>query len=93
MSVYQFNPLKDPRWQPFVDHHPGGSIFHSADWLEALRRTYGYEPVVYTTTSPGKELSNGIVFCRIHSWVSGSRLVSLPFSDHCEPLAAALDRT
>ena len=89
MSVYQFNPLKDPRWQPFVDHHPCGSIFHSADWLEALCRTYGYEPVVYTTTSPGKELSNGIVFCRIRSWVSGSRLVSLPFSDHCEPLADA----
>jgi hypothetical protein len=36
---------------------------------------------------PGKELLNGIVFCRIRSWVSGSRLVSLPFSDHCEPLA------
>ena len=89
MSVYQFNPLKDPRWQAFVDHHPGGSIFHCADWLEALCRTYGYEPVVYTTSSPGKELTNGIVFCRIHSWVSGSRLVSLPFSDHCEPLADA----
>jgi CelD/BcsL family acetyltransferase involved in cellulose biosynthesis len=45
--------------------------------------------VVYTTTAPGKELLNGIVFCRIRSWLSGSRLVSLPFSDHCEPLADA----
>ncbi len=93
MSVYKLNPLQDPRWQIFVDHHPHGSVFHTTFWLEALHRTYGYEPVVYTTTSPGNDLSNGIVFCRIHSWVSGSRLVSLPFSDHCEPLAAALDRT
>src|ERR1700738_4315153 len=91
MSVYKFNPLQDPRWQSFVDRHQHGSVFHTTYWLKALQRTYGYEPTVYTTTPPGKELSNGIVFCRIRSWVSGSRLVSLPFSDHCEPLADAQD--
>jgi hypothetical protein len=32
-------------------------------------------------------LSNALVSCEIHSWVTGRRLVSLPFSDHCEPLA------
>ena len=89
MSVYKLNPLQDPRWQSFVDRHPRGSMFHATYWLEALHRTYGYAPVVYTTTPPGKELLNGIVFCRIRSWLSGSRLVSLPFSDHCEPLADA----
>lgn len=91
MGIYSLNPLQDPRWQPFVDQHPRGSIFHSTYWLEALRRTYGYEPIVYTTTPPGSYLSNGIVFCRIHSWVSGTRLVSLPFSDHCDPLASPED--
>lgn len=29
---------------------------------------------------------NGIVFCRVSSWLTGRRVVSLPFSDHCEPL-------
>ena len=35
-----------------------------------------------------------IVFCAVNSWLTGSKLVSLPFSDHCEPLlddAADLD--
>jgi hypothetical protein len=32
-------------------------------------------------------LENGLVFCRVESWSTGRRLVSLPFSDHCEPLA------
>lgn len=27
-----------------------------------------------------------MVFCRVDSWFTGHRLVSLPFSDHCEPL-------
>jgi hypothetical protein len=91
VSVYELNPLQDLRWQRFVDHHPRASLFHTTCWLEALRRTYGYEPVVYTTTPPGKELSNGLVFCLIRSWLSGGRLVSLPFSDHCEPLAVGDD--
>jgi lipid II:glycine glycyltransferase (peptidoglycan interpeptide bridge formation enzyme) len=93
VSVYNLNPLQDRRWQDFVDRHPHGSVFHSSPWLDALRRTYGYDPVVYTTTPPAKELSNGIVFCRVHSWLSGSRLVSLPFSDHCEPLADPAETT
>src|SRR5260370_42597698 len=27
-----------------------------------------------------------MLFCRIRSWVTGNRIVSLPFSDHCAPL-------
>jgi hypothetical protein len=42
--------------------------------------------VAFTTSSPTDELKNGLVFCRINSWLTGRRLVSLPFSDHCEPL-------
>ena len=39
-----------------------------------------------TTSAPGEELSNGVVFCQVQSWLTGPRMVSLPFSDHCEPL-------
>src|SRR5262249_40551519 len=31
------------------------------------------------------------VFCRVKSWLTGWRLVSLPFSDHCEPLVSSPD--
>ena len=86
MSVYAFNPLTDPRWSEFVHGHPRASIFHTTGWLEALRRTYGYVPMGYTTSAPGELLTNGIVLCRISSWLTGPRMVSLPFSDHCEPL-------
>jgi len=63
---------------------PRASVFHSRGWLEALKRTYGYEPIVLTTTPDGP-LSNGLVLCRVKTWLS-RRLVSLPFSDHCDPL-------
>ena len=86
MKIFMLDPLADARWSRLVDRHPRASVFHTRGWLEALHRTYGYEPVVYTSTSPSEELANGIVFCRIASWLTGRRMVSLPFSDHCEPL-------
>jgi len=80
------DPITDPRWERFLQRHPRASLFHSAAWLKALSRTYGYKPIAYTTSSAGKDLQNGMVFCRVESWLTGRRLVSLPFSDHCEPL-------
>jgi len=84
--IYKLDPLGDPRWQALVDRHPNASVFHTSGWLEAVRRTYGYKPVVFTTSSPTHELRSGLLFCRIRSWLAGRRMVSLPLSDSCEPL-------
>lgn len=84
--VEEIDPLIDARWPPFVESQPAASVFHSRGWLEALHRTYGYSPAVVTTSQPGKDLANGLVFCRVSSWLTGRRIVALPFSDHCEPL-------
>ena len=51
-----------------------------------MAETYGFRPVVLTSTPDGQPLLNGIPFCEVQSWITGPRLVSLPFSDHCEPL-------
>ena len=83
---YQVDPIKDARWAELVDRHPKASVFHTVGWLKTLQRTYSYEPVVFTTSSPNDGLKNALVFCPINSWLTGCRLVSLPFSDHCEPL-------
>src|ERR1039458_3839762 len=85
-AVYQVDPLKDPRWMPFLQQHPLASVFHTSGWLEALRRTYGYQPIAFTLSARGTELKDAIVFCRVKSWLTGCRMVSLPFSDHCQPL-------
>lgn len=86
MNVFEINPLQDPRWQRFLDGSPASSVFHAPPWIRALQRTYGYEPVVFTTSPANAELSNGVLACRVKSWITGVRLVSVPFSDHCQPL-------
>jgi len=86
MPLYEIDPIRDRRWSDLVERCSASSVFQTPQWLEALRRTYGYGPVAFTDAAPGESLRNGLVFCRINSWVTGRRLVSLPFSDHCEPL-------
>lgn len=89
MTPHVVDPIADPRWSEFIGRDSRAVLFHSPGWLLALRETYGYEPVVLTTSLPSQPLADGLVFCRIKSWFTGTRLVSLPFSDHCEPLVGA----
>jgi hypothetical protein len=84
--VFELNPLHDPRWKTFVDSHPDASIFHQVEWLQALEACYGYAPVALTLSPPESPLENGLVLCEVRSRLTGNRLVSIPFSDHCEPL-------
>ena len=91
MNLCVTNPLTDNRWEKLVDHHPRASAFHRRGWIEALARTYGYKPVVVTSAPAGEPLNSGIVLCLISSWITGTRLVSLPFADHCEPLVSDVD--
>lgn len=57
--------------------------------MEALQSTCGYEPLAFTTSPEGSALDTGTVFCVVRSPVTGHRLVSLPYADHC----ALLDNT
>ncbi len=85
-TVHTIDPLTDPRWPEFIEQHQAASVFHSRGWLHTLQTTYGYEPLAVTTSTPTERLTNALLFCVVRSWVTGDRVVSLPFTDHCEPL-------
>ena len=85
-GVWTIDPLRDDRWPDFIARHQKATVFHTRGWLKALQATYGYEPLVFTTSAPSDTLTDAVVCCAVRSWLTGRRLVSLPFSDHCEPL-------
>jgi hypothetical protein len=86
VTVHTLDPLTDARWSDLVARHPDASVFHTTAWLNALQKTYGYQPIAFTTSAPGSALADGVAFCGVRSWLTGRRLVSLPFADHCQPL-------
>ena len=86
MTIQIIDPLTDSRWSDLAARHPRATAFHQTGWLKALADTYGYRPIALTSASAGEPLRDGMVLCHIASWITGHRLVSLPFADHCEPL-------
>jgi hypothetical protein len=88
--VFEFDPLEDRRWDDFVERHPRSSVFHRKEWLRALKWAYDYEPTAVSSCPPGTPLTDALVFCIVKSRWRGNRLVSLPFSDHCEVLTNSM---
>ena len=84
MHVETINPLSDPSWEEFAAAQPRATAFHSTAWMRVLRDTYGFQPRYLAARGEDGRIRAGIPLAR----VGGGRLVGLPFSDLCPPLAA-----
>lgn len=62
------------------------SVFHHPAWLVNLRDTYSYDIWASCLADPGGRLLAGLPVATIRSRITGDRLVSVPFSDVCEPV-------
>lgn len=81
----EIDPTREVRWTELLESHPSTSVFHSVSWLRALGSCYGFRPRAWYLNSPLTG-SVGLAACEVRSRLTGARLVSMPFSDHCEPL-------
>jgi len=77
------------RWDEFVASHPQGTAFHLSNWGRVLQRTYQYTPYYVILEDHDREIKAGCPFFLIKSWVTGTRLVCLPFTDACYPLVTS----
>lgn len=85
--VVEIDPLNDPRWSDLESRTPYGSIFTSAKWLRVLQRTYDFAIRGTAIEDASGRLTGALAHVSI-SDMRGKRLVSLPFSDYCDPLVA-----
>ena len=83
-TVVCVDPCYDPRWQQLILSQPS-SVFHSPKWMQVLSETYGWEMSAYLIVDPNGTPIAGIPFCRLNDML-GKRIVTLPFSDFCDPL-------
>lgn len=84
MRVEIVDPRSDSRWQALLACQPS-TIFHSPQWLSVLADTYGFAPKAVLASDRLGFPQAGMPFCAV-SDLTGRRLVSLPFSDFCDPL-------
>ncbi len=81
----------DPRWAELVAADPNANIFHHPAWQALLSDSYGYRPFVLAAFTQGGQLAAGLPVMEVSNPLRGRRWVSLPFSDHCLPLACGPD--
>lgn len=76
------DPTSDPGWESLALER--GSLFTSPPWIRAIVRTYGFD-VRASVLRAGETTAAGVPFAQIED-VMGARVVSLPFSDYCDPM-------
>jgi hypothetical protein len=61
-------------------------VYHTAVWGRLVRDAGNYESC-FLTAREGDQIRGLLPLLFVKSWLTGNRLVSLPFSDVCYPLA------
>jgi FemAB-related protein (PEP-CTERM system-associated) len=80
--------LISPDWTTFVEQQTGDvPIYYSPAWLDLISTLYGYSIIPLTSVNGSQQITGFLPLCFMSSPLTGSRLVSLPFSDHCPLLA------
>lgn len=77
----------DPRWLDFIMSRPEAHIFHHPYWLQNLEDCYQYRTFIIVLEDDKQNITAGVPMAEVKSPLTGWRWVSLPFSDHCAPLA------
>src|SRR5205085_5868277 len=70
-----------------VAHEMSHTLYCTPAWLDLITEIYGSSALPLTSTNASGRVTGYLPLCFIQSPVTGRRLVSLPFSDHCPLLA------
>jgi hypothetical protein len=87
MGIISIDPFSDKRWDDFVRRHPGGTIFHHSAWASVLCERYETQPDYYAVENEKREITAIAPFFNIPFALKGRRMVCLPCSEYCFPLA------
>ena len=91
--IISIDPDRDPRWDQFVENHPLGWVVHLSGWKQLLELCFPHMKGHYLAIcKPGTdELQAALPLFEIRSWLTGNRLVSIPFAQLSDPLVNSVD--
>lgn len=86
-GVQIIDPLRNHRWNRFVEQHPYGWITHLSGWKRVLDASFPHMCGYYLTLPDSKgNIRAALPIYSVQSWLTGRRLVSIPFATLCDPL-------
>jgi len=86
-KIVLINPLDDRRWDAFVENHPYGTIYQHSSWMRVIALTYKHAtPLGFVIENDQGNIRATIPCFIVKSKLTGTRIVSLPFTSYCDPL-------
>jgi hypothetical protein len=79
------DPTDREDWDDLLGSSPESSFFHSRAWAGVLRDAYRFVPKYFTVVE-GSKIAALIPVFEASSFLTGTRGVSLPFTDYCQPI-------
>lgn len=83
MSACVIDARREEVWRALAGHR-FASLFSSPPWIDALARTYGFK-ILASGIANGNKIDGAVLFSHVTD-MRGERVLSLPFSDYCDPL-------
>jgi hypothetical protein len=81
LDIQIINPITYPNWDNLLEGTEGNVFSNSTAWVKILHESYGYTPL-YFSIFENSRLSALIPVIEVRSALTGSRGVSLPFTDY-----------
>lgn len=86
-KIRQVDPLLEPAWDRFVEGHRFGLIYHLSGWKRLIENSFAHITGHYfTITGKDGRFRAALPVFEVRSWLTGDRLVSIPFATLCDPL-------
>jgi hypothetical protein len=85
------DPSKDDRWDQFVMQHPFGWLCHLSGWKNLLENCFPHMRGHYLAivNSGNDTIQAALPLFEVRSWITGSRLVSIPSATLFDPLVSS----
>jgi FemAB-related protein (PEP-CTERM system-associated) len=78
-AVRALSADEEAEWDTFVRSHPDGTVFHSALWTAAIRRTFGHATTIFVAERGG-EIVGGVPLTHVRSRLFDHALISNGFA-------------
>jgi CelD/BcsL family acetyltransferase involved in cellulose biosynthesis len=87
-KIELLDPTRDERWDDFVVSHPFGWLCHLSGWKRVLEDSFRHMKGHYFAIldDSGESIQAALPVYQVNSWLTGRRLVSVPFATLSDPL-------
>ena len=87
MQVEIINQSREQAWDKMVEEHPFGCVFHTSAFKRVISETFSHMvPYYLALVDENRNVKGGLPLFLVKSWLTGRRLVSLPFAFYSDPL-------